>query len=507
MLALVGKDIRVLLPIAGGTVAAMLSTLLLQDPLLGWMAYFAGAAALGVSVIGHEYTHRTMPVLLAQPLSRRRLYGAKLASLACVAWPLAALMMLFAEPVELQRGPLETQNAELVRAIPLAVMFTIAPLLTLLSGGALPGFVFTLGVPAVLLLVGQMIGEWRFARDLWPIDQVRVAREAVVAWGLLGLSIVAAPLGWWVFGRLQATDPSALAINPLFRLRAPTHRRRLQSRGLHLTGKELRLHRGALPISIIYSTIVVGLWSVVRDPFWAVEAYWLLTFGHAIVVAALAGAMTAAEERQFGTHASQLLLPLTVRTQWIVKCAVAIAVALTLALGLPFLLGQLAPAAIDPNIRRAVGVMSLENAAGVLVLTGVAIYLSSISSSAIRALLACGPVVLAGVLSISMMSSVVIRPAVRMLTAGLLDLWRRAGSPSDPLATLITGPSAMAIAAVLWLIVVLRVALSNYRAVDAGWHRAPRQLLAIAAAMLIALVLAAGFSAFVRLATVAAAGG
>ena len=44
---------------------------------LGVAAYLAGAVFLGAESIGHEYSNRTLSMLLSQPIDRRRLYAQK----------------------------------------------------------------------------------------------------------------------------------------------------------------------------------------------------------------------------------------------------------------------------------------------------------------------------------------------------------------------------------------------------------------------------------------------
>ena len=58
------------------------------------VAYGLGAVALGALSMGHEYTGRTLSLLLTQPVSRWRLFAVKsgiaalmLVALAAVAWP------------------------------------------------------------------------------------------------------------------------------------------------------------------------------------------------------------------------------------------------------------------------------------------------------------------------------------------------------------------------------------------------------------------------------------
>src|SRR5688572_20547112 len=99
----VWKELRALLPWWGAVVVAIfacgqagrLNTMSLGDLQAVWsaglLAFVAGSVALGAMSIGHEYTYRTLPALLAQPISRARLLGTKLAVLALLLAGLSGL--------------------------------------------------------------------------------------------------------------------------------------------------------------------------------------------------------------------------------------------------------------------------------------------------------------------------------------------------------------------------------------------------------------------------------
>jgi len=99
----IAKEVRALLP-----VWVVSGLVLVADAVfgpvrvipLGLLAYGVGAVALGALSIGHEYTHRTLGILLAQPSSRRRILLIKQSVLAAMLLSLFAL----AEAVVLEGG-------------------------------------------------------------------------------------------------------------------------------------------------------------------------------------------------------------------------------------------------------------------------------------------------------------------------------------------------------------------------------------------------------------------
>ena len=73
------KEIRALLPLWLGCVALVWISAV-GDRFwfrAGFLAYLLGSAALGALSIGHEYTNRTLSLLLSLPVSRRRMFAMK----------------------------------------------------------------------------------------------------------------------------------------------------------------------------------------------------------------------------------------------------------------------------------------------------------------------------------------------------------------------------------------------------------------------------------------------
>ena len=97
------KELRALLPWWGAVVITLLALGQLIDPRMVWpvnsptavgigvCVYIIGSIALGALSIGHEYSHRALPMLLAQPISRTRVLATKLGVLAVLLAALAAI--------------------------------------------------------------------------------------------------------------------------------------------------------------------------------------------------------------------------------------------------------------------------------------------------------------------------------------------------------------------------------------------------------------------------------
>lgn len=145
---------------------------------------------------------------------------------------------------------------------------------------------------------------------------------------------------------------------------------------LALVKKELGLQRMAFVLVAIY---LLGSLRLVSDvPEAIADAHGVFTLVYSAVLAVLIGSLASAEERQFGTLESQLLLPLASWRQWAVKAVMTVGLALLFAVGLPAL--------IVASRGRAIRINELY-ACAVLILAVTSLYVSSFCSSGIRALL------------------------------------------------------------------------------------------------------------------------
>jgi ABC-type transport system involved in multi-copper enzyme maturation permease subunit len=382
----VAKEIRALAPIWAGCAVALAASQVLHDSFLAALArfsYLLGVLALGAHAIGHEYAHRTLGPLLAQPVSRRRMLFVKLG----VAASMIALLTLVAV-VAAVPSRTAVQGYSTVALLTAAGALCLAPVLVMIARSTLAGVVLTLVVPLALLLIGDLAGIAIYGVDAGaPIDRLK---SLVLLWGTLGSTILGLAGAWYAFMHLEALDGQGAAVTlpRLFR-RATTARR------YHpiwaLVKKELNLQQ----LSFLLVALFLAAWGIVALlPYFVddmrVRPFMPLVNLYMPLMAVIVGATASAEERQLGTHESQLLLPIGAWWQWAIKTAVVLGLVLLLGLALPLLLIAITPGAADvrsgmPTPARAAGI-ELSLAAGSL-------YASSLASSGLKALVSVLPAI------------------------------------------------------------------------------------------------------------------
>ena len=107
------------------------------------IVYAVGTVALGALSIGHEYTNRTLTLLLSLPVDRRRLYLVKLGVLIPM---LVALAALASRPARTRRA-LDPAGAAPILLLAVACGLFLAPWLTMVCRSPLAGIVFALAIP------------------------------------------------------------------------------------------------------------------------------------------------------------------------------------------------------------------------------------------------------------------------------------------------------------------------------------------------------------------------
>jgi hypothetical protein len=120
---------------------------------------------------------------------------------------------------------------------------------------------------------------------------------------------------------------------------------------------------------------------------------------HGFIVALLSGSLASAEERSLGVLEAQLLLPMSMLRQWLIKVCVVFGICLVLSIGLPMLLSM---ASAMPLARP-----SASFAATCVSVAAVALYISSASTSGVKALVVSAPAALALLLMVEALSGVV----------------------------------------------------------------------------------------------------
>jgi hypothetical protein len=468
------KEVRELLPWWSVTVAMMAASWALMHPdalpldsiyswtivqdrssllSIGLATYATGALTLGALSIGHEYSHGTLTQLLAQPVARAHVLQVKLLVLA----PMMLLLGALAVGAWGEENLLAGLHPLRLALVPLAGGLFLTPWLTMVGRGPLAGVVFTLALFSIVWLVSFHLRS----NYLW--------------FGTTVLGVAGAVMTWRTFLRLEATGGTEAEVDFgawFSRPSVETRAARLgQNRVWLLVKKEMRLQQATFLVSGLY----VAVWVMVvagrryggdasADSPLAVAA-----FLNACLVPLLSGAVMSAEERRLGTAAWHTLLPLAAWKQWAVKASVAVGSTLVLAVVLPSFLGTIAAA---PGVRGGMEPMTA------VVLCVTAAYVSSLSTTSLRALLFTGPVVVVAfflALNVGWPLVRIAQPAIRWLVQALPIV-----KIPDPSYVWWAGYDVELAAGGLALL-LLRFGLANHRSADRSRGRTARQFAWISA--------------------------
>ena len=464
----VAKEVRALLPTWAASVLVLLVARAFGDPksyVTGLLVCGFAGVALGAQSMGHEYTHRTLGLLLTQPSPRARLLGTKLLALvpllltlAAMAWLLLLNPLRDQFPMSGRRG--DDWSSPAVILLPVLVGLTLVPLLTIICRSSLAGIVFGITIPAVLGVSAQVLALATYGSA--HVNSSAADRfAAVVFWSAMTALSAGAVLGTWLmFRRLEAIDGPAsdIQLPAAWRsaeTRAPARRHPIWL----LVKKELRLQQMAFVVAGLYLAGWATLSSVrhfvpeILGPPVGVVA--LLYAGFQ---ALLIGSLASAEERELGTLPTQVLLPMATWRQWLVKAATSLALALALGIGWAVLLSALHPSPDDIRVNPVhIGL--------VILLTTSSLYVSTLCSSGVKASV------------VSLLGGPVLVLLLRWLDTGLTVALRTLGVAQWP-------ASAKAGALSLWLVpgmaagyVVLALwfGMSNHRSVERAAVRARPQ--------------------------------
>ena len=151
------KEARALLPMWVACAGALIVMVYLGDRRPGGLlVYLLGSLALASWSIGHEYSHRTLPILLSLPLSRPRLLLVKLAVVIPLLVMLSALALTLLPSSSRSLGRQEFPT--LVGVLAVVCGLTLAPLLTMLCRSPIAGVVFAAGITGWVNLLAQIAG-------------------------------------------------------------------------------------------------------------------------------------------------------------------------------------------------------------------------------------------------------------------------------------------------------------------------------------------------------------
>ncbi len=495
------KETRALLPAFAASIVALAAV----SPTrsigfdLGPGLYFLAAATLGALSIGHEYLRGTLPVLLSQPVPRRRIWLSKLAVLAVMLAALLAFAWWSWGPLPRSTDVFNPQvfaGRLTLLLFPVLCGLFVAPWLTLVFRSPLAGIVFTAALPIVIGIINTLV-VWSALRSgavrSWP-DFLHLL-ASVARWTTVALCLVAAVAGWRLFGQLEAIDGDGPVVQlPRWLRRGTTTSTESVTRPVlwRLVAKELRLQQMTIVVAGLGLAGMVGVRMIERAvPAFPHQFVYPITVLQLVLLPTLAGSLASAEERRLGTIEWQTLLPFASWKQWAVKIGVASLVSLTGAIALPLAVKFIDPA-FDIVVSRGAGAFFPWSAAAVaLILLLGSVYVSSLSSTGLSAIVAFIPVAIA----LLMLSGLVSRNIVAdQLFAAIV--WLERFVPTDWPAS----RYAMARTAGLWLaralcagaiLVLLRSALVNHRSAERGVLHAWRQWAAVGSCLALALVVQA----------------
>ena len=254
------KEIRALLPIW----AIALTIVVLSSfgsglmPGFGLLGFAFGAIALGAQSFGYEYSHRTLVLMLSQPIDRRRLFLYKGGVLLAMLGSLAAVTLLLFQDALRLAASRHTEPAMLLLVATSGLC--LAPWLTMVCRSPLAGGVFTIAIPGVLAVGSDILGMLIYGAD-HPAAVDRFS-STVFRPAMLLICSVSAAAAWRAFTRLEAIDGAGTEIQLPGAMTGAsattaTQPRRPQSVLRALVVKELRLQQ----ITFVLAAIFVVLWA------------------------------------------------------------------------------------------------------------------------------------------------------------------------------------------------------------------------------------------------------
>jgi len=474
----VSKEIRPLLPIWLGCLIAVGAGGILDESGLffraGFTVFVLGSSVLGAMSVGHEYTHRTLPLLLTQPTSRRRIFAVKASVLLAMLSVLAAAALARLPVVPAGH---ELQDTALVGLMSLIGAAFVAPWLTMVCRNPLAGALFSLSIGASLLVGSELLAAIVYGVSQVDNPMAQRFRMDVVWAGTLLLMWVGGWASWRSFMILEAIDGShaEMRLPAWFRRIRPGVASHENRRNVHplwrLLRKEVRLQQLTFVVAGLYVfgwgvMLIVGrvIATTIDQPFV------ILTVVNAFIVALVAGSLASAEERHLGTLEWQVLQPMPASRQWMLKSAVVFGLVSALGLGLPTLLAVLNPSVEPMRVNGAF-------AGVVLVTAAVSLYVSSLCSAGLKALLIAVPSAFATlpILQLCEMAAYLVARLAGIRTGGV------------PL-TMPFNDRLVAIEAVVLIVILVRLAATNHRSADSDGRRVWGQLTSAAAFMVLTAV-------------------
>jgi ABC-type transport system involved in multi-copper enzyme maturation permease subunit len=371
------------------------------------MGFFVGIPLLATLSFGNEFQHRTLPILLSQPVNRMQIWREKLVVTA-FAVASAALIFFYGRPPELRQEQLAAASLYVIAMTAGAAFWTLVARSTI--GGLALGWLifgaFELGGAfldiffsgSIYLTAGRFL-EGKLSPDqttaiLSYLSLAALAYAGLMLWlsarklarfqatgGLPGDDLVLsgsklvpeAFAGWF---RYTSAEPYWNLVRKEFRLLQP----------LWLMGVLLFLYMTCLAVFRLFPDTAD---QAPRGQLPLRAALMIPVVVLTPVMAILAGCLSLGEERTSGTHSWHMTLPVSARRQWFIKLLVCLFSGFVCAALLPILVlfthGAISGAAFRPMDAAVVMLVAA-------VVTLASFWCASATSGTVRAALWVSPV-------------------------------------------------------------------------------------------------------------------
>jgi ABC-type transport system involved in multi-copper enzyme maturation permease subunit len=318
--------------------------------------FTVGVPLLACLSFGHEFRHKTMELLVTQPVSRLKIWREKSFVVATAILTLSVVAILCSRtPVHLWRPE------DLDYAMFLVITTCSAAFWTLFAKSTLGGLMLNIAIVVPLGLAKFAFWEWNVSAGHFS----NTGGIFVLSAAALGYSAGMLWLGKWILIRRQsgagfAGSDLMVAIPSLMprRIAGLLQCRRNQA-VLNLIRKELQLLRPLWLLSVLYvlgwSAIAISLSFVssARDSHQAMLVILVIgTASYPMVAMFLGAVLPFAEEGGLGIQLWHLTLPLSIKTQCLTRLMTGLLAGLFCGIGLTSVLTSLAKTALGPDIVR-----------------------------------------------------------------------------------------------------------------------------------------------------------
>jgi ABC-type transport system involved in multi-copper enzyme maturation permease subunit len=306
--------------------------------LLNWilpLGCFVGIPLLAALPLGNEFQHRTFALLLAQPIDRHSLWLRKMLIALAAVLPASALYLFSFHK------DLDSRDDFWMAAVWIVAASAGSIAGTLIARSAIGGLALSCGFYGIGFVTWSRLAD--SYRKNGEISSGFLWATAVV---LICYATVLVFIGRRMFLRYQAADgihsTNDLASHARFLPQFISNWLRSRPRGaiLNLIRREFHLLRivWLLTLFSFFTWTCLALFHLVRtnaDEFGPEPLAAGLAVILSFLIAVLAGSLSLGEERNWGTHAWQLTMPISPSTQWAVKLVFALSASAFCAVAVP----------------------------------------------------------------------------------------------------------------------------------------------------------------------------